>query len=52
MSSPSNPKCFWAKYSGVEKCSGTKPILRGLSEDVIVNIALEGNVRKEVKCIN
>ncbi len=25
MSSALSPKCLWAKYKGVEKCSGTKP---------------------------
>lgn len=30
------PKCFWAKWRGVEKCSGTKPMRRGLVWSVIL----------------
>lgn len=34
MSSAARSKYFWAKCRGVEKCSGTKPIRRGLDDIV------------------
>jgi hypothetical protein len=36
ISSADKEKCFWAKWRGVEKCSGTKPTRSGAWDGAIV----------------